>query len=72
MDSHEKFEADFRHYAYNDNGERVHVCRDEGPIEREDYICIACGKTMRAIILSRLQITSHSRNLFPIKTKKAV
>lgn len=50
MNSHEKFEEDFRHYAKNDKGERVHVCRDEGPIEREDYICIACEKTMRAIM----------------------
>ena len=50
MDSHEKFEEDFRHYAKNDKGERVRVCRDEGPIEREDYICIACGKTMRPVM----------------------
>lgn len=50
MNSHEKFEEDFRHYAKNDKGERVHVCRDEGPIEREDYICIACGKTMRPVM----------------------
>lgn len=46
MDSHEKFKTDFRHYAKNDKGERVHVCREEGYIERKDYICIACGHKM--------------------------
>lgn len=46
MDSHEKFEKDFRHYAKNDQGERVHVCREEGYIDRKDYICIACGHKM--------------------------
>jgi hypothetical protein len=50
MNNHEKFEDDFRHFAKNDKGERVHVCRDEGPIEREDYICIACGQKMRAVM----------------------
>ena len=50
MEIHDIIEDDYHHYAYNDKGELIHLCREEGEIPRKDYKCLACKEAMRPIM----------------------
>ena len=47
--NHNKTEQDFHHYAYDENGELIFLQKGRSS-DRKDYICLACGETMRPIM----------------------
>lgn len=46
---HIETEQDFHHYAYDENGALIFL--EKGKLyDRKDYVCLACGETMRAVM----------------------
>ena len=50
MDSHNIIEDDFHHFAYDEKGKLIYLSKNNDPIKRDNYKCLACGEVMRAVM----------------------